>query len=100
VNVKYPKNFKDWMDQKLRSVGGYMQLWSYGVVKKDSVVRNFWKELKYFFFPIKYSRNIREFIWSLYLYPLRLYLWIRIFWEQKIKKKEIFEPWARIESTK
>jgi cellulose synthase/poly-beta-1,6-N-acetylglucosamine synthase-like glycosyltransferase len=100
VNVKYPKNFKDWINQKSRSVGGYVQLWSYGIVKKETKVRNFWKELEYFLFPIKYSRNIKEFFWSVCLYPLRLYLWLRIFWEQKIKRREIFEPWTRIESTK
>ena len=100
VYVKYPKSFKDWMNQKSRSVGGYMQLWTYGVVRKETKVRNFWKDLEYFIFPLKYSRNLKEFIWSLCLYPLRLYLWLRIFWEQKIKRKEVFEPWTRIESTK
>ena len=100
VYVKYPKTFKDWMNQKSRSVGGYMQLWTYGVVKKNTKVRNFWKELEYIFFPIKYAKSLKELIWSSYLYPLRLYLWLRIFWEQKIKRKEVFEPWTRIESTK
>lgn len=100
VNVKYPKNYHDWIEQKTRSVGGYMQLWTYGVVRNDTKARNFWKELEYFFFPIKYSQNIKEFFWSLALYPLRLFLWMRIFWKQKIKRKEIFEPWVRIESTK
>ena len=100
VNVKYPKTYKDWMDQKTRSVGGYMQLWTYGVVRNDTKARNFWKELAYFLFPVRYSRNLKEFLWSLALYPLRLFLWIKIFWEQKVKRKEVFEPWVRIESTK
>jgi cellulose synthase/poly-beta-1,6-N-acetylglucosamine synthase-like glycosyltransferase len=100
VFVKYPTNIRDWFDQKARSVGGYMQLWEYKVVKKDTKVRNFYKELEYFWFPLKYSKNIKEFIWSLSLYFLRAYLWLRIFIEQKILKKDFYKTWVRIESTK
>ena len=100
VYVKYPKNIKDWFNQKSRSVGGYMQLWTYGIVTPKTKVRNIWKELEYFYFPIKFARNFKELIWSVYLYPLRFYLWLRIFWEQKILKKEFYKTWVRIESTK
>lgn len=100
VLVKYATNIRDWYIQKVRSVGGYMQLWKYGVVTSATKVRNFWKELEYFWFPIRYSRNIREFFWSLLLYPIRLVLWLRIFYEHKILKKEYVGGWKRVESTK
>lgn len=102
VYVKYPQNLKDWYKQKLRSVGGYIQLWKYGIVNERTKVRNFWKELEYAWFPIKYAKNFKQLIWSLALYPLRLLLWMRIYWEQKILKKDLIgtNGWERIESTK
>jgi cellulose synthase/poly-beta-1,6-N-acetylglucosamine synthase-like glycosyltransferase len=100
VYVKYPSNLKDWYLQKLRAVGGYVQLWKYNVISKDTKVRNFWKELQYFWFPIKYSKNIKELLWSLALYPLRLVLWVIVFYQQKIRHKSFDEVWIRIESTK
>lgn len=102
VYVKYPNNISDWLDQKARSVGGYIQLWKYGVVKESTKVRNFWKELEYFWFPLKYASNLKELCYSLVLYPLRLYLWSRIFWEQRVMKKELMDKqgWTRIETTK
>lgn len=100
VFVSYPTNLKDWYKQKLRAVGGYVQLWKYNVITKDTKVRNFWKELGYFWFPIKYARNIRELFWSLKLYPLRLFMWMVIFYQQKIRKRSFDEIWVRVESTK
>jgi cellulose synthase/poly-beta-1,6-N-acetylglucosamine synthase-like glycosyltransferase len=100
VHVKYARTVRDWYKQKLRSVGGYVQLWKYGVIKPSTRVRNFWKELEYFWFPLKYARNVREFLWSLLLYPMRLWLWLQIYWQQRVQKKRLDEVWVRIESTK
>ena len=100
VNVKYANNLSDWFKQKLRSVGGYIQLWKYQVIKPETKVRNFWKELEYFWFPIRYAQNLRELLWSLLLYPLRLILWLKIFYEQRILQKDFAATWVRVESTK
>lgn len=101
VYVKYAQNLKDWCGQKLRSVGGYSQLWRYGVLKPETKVRNFWKEAEYaLWFPFFYVKNIREFFWALLLYPTRLWLWIKIWWQQRIRRKSFEETWVRIESTK
>ena len=100
VFVKYPTDLKDWYLQKLRAVGGYVQLWKYNIISKDTKVRNFWKEAQYFWFPIKYAKNIKELIWSLSLFPLRLFMWLVVFYQQKIRRKSFDEVWVRIESTK
>lgn len=101
VYVKYAQNLCDWYKQKLRSVGGYEQLWKYKVLKPETKVRNFWKELEYaLWFPFKYVKNLEEAFWALLLYPTRLWLWIRIFWQQRIQRKSFAETWVRIESTK
>lgn len=100
VFVKYPTHLKDWYIQKLRAVGGYVQLWKYGVVTEETKVRNFRKEAEYFWFPIRYARNTKEFIWSFMLYPMRLWMWIVVFYQQKIRKRSLDEVWLRVESTK
>lgn len=100
VNVKYPTKLSDYFKQKKRSTGGFIQLWRYGVVKTETKSRSFWRELEYFWFPIRYARNIRQLFWSLMLYPARLWLWLVIYWERKIIKKDFVKTWVRIESTK
>ncbi|RMD76784.1 glycosyltransferase [Candidatus Dojkabacteria bacterium] len=100
VYVKYPKTLSDYFRQKKRSTGGYLQLWEYGIIKPETKSRTFFKELEYFWFPIKYAKNLKELLWSLLIYPLRLSLWIAIIWERKIIKKEFSKTWTRVETTK
>lgn len=100
VFVKYPTTLKDYFKQKKRSTGGYVQLWKYGVVRPETKTRSFTGELRYFWFPLVYARSLKELFWSLLLYPIRLWLWIAIFWERKILNKDFTRTWVRIESTK
>jgi cellulose synthase/poly-beta-1,6-N-acetylglucosamine synthase-like glycosyltransferase len=98
--VKYPKNLADYFKQKKRSTGGFLQLWEYGVVRPETKTRSFWRELEYFWFPIAYAKNLRELFWSFLLYPIRLWLWVMIYFERKVLKKDFVKTWTRIESTK
>jgi len=100
VYVQYADTLKDYFKQKKRSTGGYIQLWEYGIVSIDTKSRSFYRELEYFWFPFIYAKNIRELIWSLFLFPIRLWLWIQIYWERKIIKKDFVKTWVRVESTK
>jgi len=99
VRVKYPTNFKDWIRQKKRSAGGTKQ--KFGAEKVSSKMRSFLKEvtggLKLFFL---FPKNIKEFWWTILLFLARIYLWIIIFIDLKIKKKKFKEVWQRIESSK
>jgi len=99
--VKYPATLKDYYKQKVRSLGGYTQLKRMGIFKKDKQSRSFFIELGYTFYVFKYAKNIKEFIWSLLLFPVRLWTWIRIFWERTLLRKGMpKDGWERIESTK
>jgi len=99
--VKYPTNLKDYYKQKVRSLGGFIQLKEFGVFQKDKQSRCFLIELKYASFVLKYATNFKEFIWSLTLFPVRLITWIKIFWERVILKKDMPKTgWERIQSTK
>ncbi len=99
--VKYPTNLKDYYKQKVRSLGGFKQLERLKVFKKDKQSRSFFIELPYAFYVFRYSKNFKEFIWSLSLFPVRLITWIKILWERVILKKGMPEKgWERILSTK
>jgi len=98
--VKYPTNLKDYYKQKVRSIGGFKQLKRMGVFKRDKQSRSFLIELGYFFFVFKYPKTFQEFVWSLLLFPIRFWTWIRIFWERRVLNKDFKNTWVRIESTK
>ncbi len=114
VYVKYPNNLKDWLKQKVRSTGGYVQKFKIGKSKyktttqksKNQIgdtkkLRNFLQEvsggIQMFFI---YPKSVKEFWWTILLYCARIYLWIKILWLIKIKKYEFDSIWERIESTK
>lgn len=99
--VKYPTTLKDYYKQKVRSIGGFSQLKSMNVFKRDKQSRNFFIELGYAFYVFKYAKTLKEYWWSLLLFPVRLITWVRIFWERTILKKGMPKNgWERIESTK
>jgi cellulose synthase/poly-beta-1,6-N-acetylglucosamine synthase-like glycosyltransferase len=98
VFVKYPTTLEDYFKQKKRSLGGFHQK---GVSSKQmSSSRSILKEISYALFPLKYATNFKQFIWALYFYPVRFWLWIIIFWERKILNKSFDKTWQRVESTK
>lgn len=98
--AKYPLNLKDHIKQKVRSLGGFPQLKKLGVSMKGKDSRKFTDELKYFWFPIAYSKSIKELYWSLLLFPIRLYTWVKIKIEMdKLEKKMGVTGWDRDNST-
>lgn len=98
--VRYPKTIGDYYKQKVRSIGGFIQLKKYGIFKKDKQSRSFFIELPYAFFVLGYPKNLKEFIWSLTLFPVRLITWLRIYWDRVVIKKDFTNTWVRVESTK
>lgn len=96
VYIKYPTNFKDWIIQKKRSVGGYNQIRK----MKKVEIRSFKQESFGAFSLIKYVKGIKELFWLLFLFISRVYLWGLIYWDINFKKKSSREIWKRVESTK
>lgn len=96
VYVKYPSTFKDWLIQKKRSVGGYNQIKIW--IGKE--IRSFKKESLGLIDVLKYPENIKEFFYTFALIFARLYLWLLIFIDINIKKKELKKIWLRAKSTK
>lgn len=96
VYIKYPTNFKDWINQKQRSAGGYNQIKKYSGIE----IRSFSKESAGIFQVLKYPKTIKEFFWTIQLIFMRLYLWFVIFKNINLKNKESKKIWVRVESTK
>ncbi len=96
VFVKYPDNFKDWINQKKRSAGGYNQ------IKKISgaEMRSFKKESGGFLRVLKHAENLMQIIWTIELFIARVYLWALIYRDINLRRKSHKEIWVRIDSTK
>ncbi len=96
VYVKYPSNFRDWINQKKRSAGGYNQIrqWT------KTEMRSFSKESSGAFHFFKYLKTPKQLFWLLALFLSRVYLWILIFKDINIKNKSFKKIWVRVESTK
>jgi len=103
VFVHFPKNMKDWINQKTRSLGGNLQLRKTGLFPADSTQyyrkRSIFNDLSMAFYPMKFAKNPKELLFSLALYPLRLYLWVRIYLIHSTNSYKS-GPWERILSTK
>lgn len=102
VFARYPLTLNDHIKQKIRSLGGYPQLKRLGLETGKKSSRKFTDELKYFWFPIAFAKNIKEFFWSLMLYPIRIWTWIKIKVEMgKLEKKMVEQGgWDRITSAR
>ena len=99
VYVMYPRNFSDWVKQKVRSAKSHEAMNKY--MPKEIKQKSFINEIFYgFLFVFSFPKNPKEFFWAFLLYPARLYIWIKTFYEIKIKKNTYVAQWSRSESTK
>lgn len=97
VFVKYPDNWSDWIKQKRRSTGGYIQS---QYLHKKQRMRSFSREALGGWFALSYAKNAKELWWTLLLVLARLWLWINILFTIKLQKQPFQHIWTRVESTK
>ncbi len=100
VYVKNVDNLKDWIKQKVRTSKAHETIDRYVDTDKIKRVKSFGNESKGFFSLFAYSKNLKEFYWSLELIFVRLYMWVVVFWDTKIKNRNYGDNWERVESTK
>jgi cellulose synthase/poly-beta-1,6-N-acetylglucosamine synthase-like glycosyltransferase len=95
VLVKFPANFKDWLKQKTRSVGGASQ-------KNIAVpmMRGIKQEVSQAKILLSLPKSVLEYWYLFLLFCARGYLWLNIFWKLKVKKLPFDKVWLRVESTK
>lgn len=97
--VHFPKNLKDWVKQKTRSLGGNIQTKNFIPAEFPHKNRSITQDLQNALFPLNYASTPKEYLYSLALYPLRLYLWIKIYF-QHYTGTYSKGLWERIESSK
>ena len=99
VYVKYPSTIKEFIKQKTRTVKSHIKLKYYA--PDFPSVKSFWNEVYFGVrWAVQYPENPREILWTLLLFPVRLYIWWRAFLETTITRKRYADAWERIESTK
>lgn len=96
VYVKFPANFRDWLKQKTRSVGGARKQFVPGISK----MRGWRQELKGGVFLFSLCKTPKEWLYLLLLFGARFYLWLVIFWKLHLQKSSFETIWQRVESTK
>jgi len=101
VYVKNPNNLNDFIKQRVRTAKAHEKLNYYApdFPRIKSLSKEFLEGLKNLNLIFFYPKNSKEFIYTLILFPLRLYIWLKVKYEQKFKS-QYKDNWERIESTK
>lgn len=101
VYVKNPGNWKDYLAQKVRNIKGHENLNK--IAPNMPRTKSLWNEIKEgTFFAIRQPKSLREFFWVIELYFVRLYIYLKAFYELR-KKKTYKDGWrgeAVTESTR
>lgn len=99
VYVKNPDNLKDFIKQRKRTSGAHSKLHYYA--PDFPKVKSFFNEIrKGSFWALSYPMNIKEFIWTLCLFPIRFYIWVSYYYDWKFKNKGYEDGWEKAESTR
>ncbi len=99
VFVKGPTTIRDFIKQKVRTAKAHETLQDYS--KEFPRVKSLSNEIKKGTFrALTYPNNFKEFFWTLILFPVRLYIWVQVKWDDKIVGKRYGDGWDRVESTK
>ena len=100
VYVSYPKNFRDFIDQKKRTTKAHVQMSNYFNFKKVKKTKSFKNEILESRRALLYPETPREIIWTLGLFPAKLYVWLLVYYHVKIAKKYHKDGWRATVSTK
>jgi cellulose synthase/poly-beta-1,6-N-acetylglucosamine synthase-like glycosyltransferase len=100
VYVKYPDNWDDWINQRVRTIKAHENISK--TYKDMPRTKSFFNEIRAgILYAIRQPKNAREFLWSLQLYFARLYIYYKSF--RDMQNKIHFNPaWREeeVQSTK
>jgi cellulose synthase/poly-beta-1,6-N-acetylglucosamine synthase-like glycosyltransferase len=97
VFVKFPSSIQDWIRQKTRTSGGYAQTYAKGAPG----IKSFRAEAAHgTLSALRYAGNLRELWWTLLLFVARIYVWLRVWVDVRLRNRPFEEVWQRVESTK
>ena len=93
VYVKNVDNWKDWLNQKIRTSKGHETLGKY--FPNRPIMKSFFQEVKGIIKLFSYPNNFKEFFWLIQLIIMRGYMWFKA---KRGKKHK--DGWKPIPSTK
>lgn len=94
VYVRFPNNLKDFIKQKKRTAESHKNIGKYA--HNIPRMKTFFNEVAGSFIVLTYPMTIKEFWYTLLLFPARLYIWIIAYF----KRTQYQDGWERVESTK
>lgn len=99
VFVKNPTNMKDWLKQRKRTADAHTKLTKYApdFPKVKSFKNEAVKGMRWIW---SYPKTAKEFLWTLGLVFVRLYMWLSLYFDLHFRKKGYTDGWARSETTK
>jgi cellulose synthase/poly-beta-1,6-N-acetylglucosamine synthase-like glycosyltransferase len=100
VYVSYPKNFRDFIDQKKRTTKAHVQMSKHFDFSKLPKTKSFKNEALESYRAFSYPENPMEMIWTLLLFPAKLYVWLLVYYHVKVAKKLHEDGWKATKSTK
>lgn len=101
VYIKNADNWRDWIKQKIRTSKAHETLDKYVDTKTTKRVKTFGNEAgKGIGLIFSYPKGFKEYWWTLELVLARLYMWMRVFYDTKIKNKNYGDAWERVESAR
>jgi len=78
--------WKSWLKQKIRNIKGHENLSL--LVRDMPRTKSFWNEIKFgLLFALTYPKSIKEIFFTFTLFIARLYIYIKAFYDIKLKKK-------------
>ncbi len=100
VYVKFPDKFNDFIKQKRRAAASHGTIFRYVNPKNIPRMKSLKNEIMQGYILFLYPKNLKEFFYTLLLFPVRFYIWMNLLYNQKIKKRYYTDAWKRVESTK
>jgi heptosyltransferase-2 len=100
VFVKNPTYWQDWIEQKTRTSKAHETLGKYVDVKTTPRVKNFKNEAAGIFSALRHPNTSQEAFWMAQLVLARLYMWIKVHSDVRLKGQHYGDGWKRVESTK
>jgi len=99
VFVKNPTIIKDWLKQRKRTADAHTKLKYYA--PDFPKIKSFKNEaFKGIFWIWSYPKTSKEFIWTIELVFVRLYMWLSLYYDIHFKKKYYVDNWERSHTTK
>jgi len=100
VYIKYPSTIYEFIEQKKRTSKAHETLINYTDLKKIPRMKSLRNEITESYTLFSFSRDIKEFFWTILLFPVRLYIWISSFFALYLKKDSKVDGWQAVKTTK